>query len=447
MFDEVLAELRGAVGRLAHEDVGLLDDAEFARQLVELRREVDRLDAEWQRRFGVFERRAAWKEGARTAAAWLRRFCRIAGGQARQRVLAARRLPQLDATSEAYASGAISFAHVATITRSVTDVRAEHVDEADAVFARAARDLEPRDLQKVVALWREAVDPEASIKEDKGAEARRKAWIAPVGDGVAMEGFFGKVGGEALLTAVSALVAAARRQYDTRTRGQRNAGAVVALAEAALRAGTTPAVGGERPHSTVTMSLETLEGRLGAPPARLQWGGEISGLVARMLACDARITRIITDAPSIPLDVARAQRTVPAWLRRALAARDQGCRMPDCDRPPGWCVAHHIVFWADGGPTELWNLVLMCPEHHTDVHVHGWQITLHADGSVTATSPDGHTYTEEAPATQQQRLEALVAGEHRATYRPQPTRPPRPQPARTARRRRTAGNPARAGPA
>src|SRR5712691_8435043 len=50
-------------------------------------------------------------------------------------------------------------------------------------------------------------------------------------------------------------------------------------------------------------------------------------------------------------------------LRRALGARDGGCRFPGCDRPPGWTDAHHMEHWADGGATALSNTVLLCRPH------------------------------------------------------------------------------------
>ncbi len=45
--------------------------------------------------------------------------------------------------------------------------------------------------------------------------------------------------------------------------------------------------------------------------------------------------------------------------------------------------------WANGGPTNLDNLVSLCRWHHTAVHEGGW--TLHLDtltNTVTATRPD-----------------------------------------------------------
>jgi hypothetical protein len=93
---------------------------------------------------------------------------------------------------------------------------------------------------------------------------------------------------------------------------------------------------------------------------------------------------------SLPLDIGAATETIPAHLRRAVAVRDRGCRFPGCDQPATACHPHHIIPRAQGGPTSLTNLLLLCVFHHLiAVHRWGWAITLQPDGTVTATSPDG----------------------------------------------------------
>jgi len=73
-----------------------------------------------------------------------------------------------------------------------------------------------------------------------------------------------------------------------------------------------------------------------------------------------------------------------------VAVRDRGCRFPGCDQPVAACQPHHIVPRAQGGPTCLINLMLLCTFHHLiAIHRWGWGIVLHPDGTVTATSPDG----------------------------------------------------------
>ena len=71
------------------------------------------------------------------------------------------------------------------------------------------------------------------------------------------------------------------------------------------------------------------------------------------------VSRIITDGAGHVLDVGRLTRTVPAPMERPSSARPALPR-PRSDRPPGMCEAHHIRHWADGGPTDLENLVMLC---------------------------------------------------------------------------------------
>ena len=79
------------------------------------------------------------------------------------------------------------------------------------------------------------------------------------------------------------------------------------------------------------------------------------------------VTRVAPDGSGV-LDVGRATRVVPTGLRAALEARDRGCVIPGCGAPRRWCDAHHVIHWADGGPTSLANLALLCDRHHTLVH-------------------------------------------------------------------------------
>ncbi len=88
----------------------------------------------------------------------------------------------------------------------------------------------------------------------------------------------------------------------------------------------------------------------------------------RQAACDAQIVPMLLGTDSAPLDVGMADRFATGHQRAALAQRDGGCTFRGCGRPPSWCHAHHIRHWADGGPTDLGNLVLLCARHHTIVH-------------------------------------------------------------------------------
>src|SRR5690606_29500038 len=64
---------------------------------------------------------------------------------------------------------------------------------------------------------------------------------------------------------------------------------------------------------------------------------------------------------------------VPQAIKRALWARDGGCRFPGCGRKR-FVDAHHIEHWSTGGETSLANLMLLCSKHHTQVHEGGFRI-------------------------------------------------------------------------
>jgi hypothetical protein len=83
----------------------------------------------------------------------------------------------------------------------------------------------------------------------------------------------------------------------------------------------------------------------------------------------------IAHAPSGSiLDVGRRTRTIPPAIRRALEARDRGCRFPGCGSR--FTDAHHVVHWADGGATKLDNLILLCHYHHRLLHEEGFHLEL-----------------------------------------------------------------------
>jgi hypothetical protein len=90
-----------------------------------------------------------------------------------------------------------------------------------------------------------------------------------------------------------------------------------------------------------------------------------------------------------PLNLEREQRLYRHSQRRALAARDGGCRFPGCERPPSWTEAHHIKHWKrDRGPTNIENGILLCKHHHLLIHNKGWEIH-HDQGEYRLIPPPG----------------------------------------------------------
>jgi len=92
------------------------------------------------------------------------------------------------------------------------------------------------------------------------------------------------------------------------------------------------------------------------------------------------------------VEVAARTRTIPPALRRALHHRDRDCRFPGCGVRFG--QGHHIRHWAQGGPTTLSNLALLCRRHHRAVHEEGYQVDRQSDGELRFRRPDGQLLPE-----------------------------------------------------
>jgi hypothetical protein len=98
------------------------------------------------------------------------------------------------------------------------------------------------------------------------------------------------------------------------------------------------------------------------------------------------------------LDVGRRTRTIPPALRLALRHRDRGCRFPGCG--VRFCQGHHIQHWqhwANGGPTRLDNLTLLCRFHHRAVHEEGYKIERLSEGDLRFRHPNGWLIPEVPP--------------------------------------------------
>ncbi len=264
----------------------------------------------------------------------------------------------------------------------------------------AARAVSVAELRAVIAYWRQRVDAGRAAMDEGIRYERRALYVSPLLDGmVRVDGDLDAETGQALMSALAAMCDAEARARgedpDLRSPAQRRADALGEVCRQWLESATKPTVAGERPHLVVTMDLESLEARAGRR-CELTDAGVITAEAARRLACDADVTRVIVDARSEPLDVGWRTKVVPPPLRRAVIVRDGGCRFPGCERPPGWCDAHHVEHWADGGATALGNLVLLCRPHHRLIHQHGFGVVMQ-HGRPWFRRPDGSMLPDRGP--------------------------------------------------
>ncbi|GAA1547211.1 hypothetical protein GCM10009741_58520 [Kribbella lupini] len=255
-------------------------------------------------------------------------------------------------------------------------VPADNLRVAEEEMVKAAQILGPRDLRKLGKSVRDRLDTDGIEPPEARALAAETLWLKRGDHGAEFGGYLAGEHAELLHT----LIFAGSRPHlttdghrDPRTRGKRQADALTTILTTAAATGTAaPAHGDIKPHLTVTIDLDNLRTATGT--GTLSSGATLSASAVRRIACDAGIIPMILGTNSEPLDLGTEHRFVTPAIRHALNVRDQGCII--CTAPPAICEAHHLTHWADGGPTNLTNLALLCKTHHIEAHQGHWPLTF-----------------------------------------------------------------------
>jgi 5-methylcytosine-specific restriction endonuclease McrA len=176
------------------------------------------------------------------------------------------------------------------------------------------------------------------------------------------------------------------------TMAQQQADALVLVAESALHHALDPGAPGERYKVVVHVDAAVLADPAQPGESALEDGVGVSAETSKRLTCDASRTVMRHDKSGHVVEIGARTRTIPPALRRALHHRDRGCRFPGC----GVRIAegHHLHHWAQGGPTTLSNLALLCRRHHRAVHEEGYQAARGPDGTLQFRRPDGQLLPE-----------------------------------------------------
>ena len=314
------------------------------------------------------------------------------------------------AIGDALARGAISKAQAQVILRAVDGLPVSPPLRAAAeeVLIEEARTRDATELARAGAHVLERLDPEgaerrderALVREERSAHLGRHLSITEDGIGGVRVSGRGTIEDACMLKQVLSSLAApestepgacggapsdrvgacginecAHDGKDPRDHGARMWDALVEACHRLTRTDVLPESHGTRPQVAVTIDqaelTQTLSGR-----GVLVTGESLSAGAIRRLACDADVLPLVLGSSSQVLDVGRKARLVTHYLWLALVARDKHCAFPGCTRPPVACDAHHIVHWADGGPTSLGNLVLLCRHHHTLLHTTPWEVRI-----------------------------------------------------------------------
>ncbi|MCW2680523.1 MAG: hypothetical protein JWM62_1924 [Frankiales bacterium] len=344
---------------------------------------------------------------ASTTASWLRDTQRLGDGAARATVRLATALrDDLPRLADVLQQGSVTVEHAAAVVAGVRGLDRDTVREAEDALCALAQVADPVGVRTRLRDKASAVDDRLAAEAERRARERMGLRLHDVGAHTAVDGTLAGDDGATVRLAMDLAVGAAREDGDVRGRAARQADVLVDWARDYLTrrhgAGDSAADDARtvRTHLHVLCRPEQLEAALspgprpslrellsrdllGEPPAAPGVVGDTGPLsrgALRRLACDAVADlAVLTPGRTDLLYVGRAARLVSGRLFRALVVRDRKCVVRGCRRRPAQCAAHHVRHWADGGATDIDNLVLLCHQHHHDHHDRGLDLP-HDDG-------------------------------------------------------------------
>ena len=350
--------------------------------------------ARWLEKVAEFDRRKGFERWeCRSSAFWLNWHCGISIRTAQEQVRVARALEEFSLVAAAFSRGELSYSKVRAITRVATPATEAQLVEW-APHATAAQ------LERIAAGQR-------TVRRNESEEVHRARHLTTLyDDDGSLVGTFrlDPDEGAALLAALTLGKDVLREQRrsaersgeDEKRSAERtadddcspeairppvsNADALALMVETMLAADHSKDIS-RHERTLVMLHLDAERGE-----AHLHDGPTLDSATARRLTCDAQVCATFRKDLEV-LDLGRTQRLPNRAQRRALMARDGGCRFPGCTERR-YVEAHHVLHWVDGGPTDLDNLVLLCWHHHHAVHEGGCRMRL-TSGALTVWRPDG----------------------------------------------------------
>lgn len=373
-------------------------------ELCELAAHMDAAMFRWLELLRQFDECQGWVgEGIKSCAHWLNWKCGLNLNSARERLRVAKALPELPETTAAFRDGCLSYSKVRAVTRVATA-------KNESVLLNIAFHGTTWHVEQAVSAWRRELRLEALRRDNDRHDLRELRCYYDQDGFLVLKGRFTPEQGAVIQQALNAVLDEPheeQKNVSAETRdteepnpckphpqpvASRRADALVRMAEAFL-SGHSASGPAERYTVNIHTDMEALKADGEAAESQLESGPNVSAETSRRLCCDAGVVHWLEQKHSSngvieALSVGRKSRTVPPSIRRALNRRDKGCRFPGCSCTR-FVDAHHIVHWADGGETNLDNLVLLCRHHHRLVHEGRFGLQSLPGGDMEFTTPDG----------------------------------------------------------
>lgn len=367
-----IGTLAGAIDELFCEGPSSCADGD---SMVELHRQLTRLQAFVTEAVGAFDTGGAWAvDGARTAAAWMTARCRLPQAEARREVARTRHLRHLPATRQAFADGELTSGHVDTLVRFDNPSTGDLLARDESLLVDHAARLSFADFARMLVYWDQFADPDGTEDRAEGQRTRRNVALARSAFGTWLGSItLDPVSGTIVATELDRLEdvlfkedwAEAKGQLGreplphqlARTPAQRRADALVEMATRSKMASAT----GRRPTPLVTVLVDypTLAGRV----CELADGAVVTPGSLLPLLDEALVERAVF-TPDARVEIGQTTRIFAGATRRAVEVRDRVCQHPLCELPAALCQVDHIRPVSDEGPTTQANGRLLCPFHN-----------------------------------------------------------------------------------
>ncbi len=335
--------------------------------------------AAWLVWVAAYDRRLGWESwGVKSCAHWLNWQCGMSPRTAREHVSVARRLEGAPVLCQAFLDGELSFSKVRAISRVV-------LPENEVDLVEMAKLTTASQLDRIVG----KMAPNDAGEDDHktpcdvtfannsdGTMTMTMTLTAPIADVL--------IAKKALQVAASGVIDREHFAGEATTETIERLGGMKAVRSATACQLVTGTLHGPRKvieSVLVVADVGTLSGDDPDAESTVE-NVRVDPVVVQRLACDSTIQTALVDGGGGELATGAEQRIVPRRLRRLLLRRDHGmCQFPGCESEHR-LHAHHIVHWANGGPTELSNLISVCDFHHHRLHEGSWNIEATADGFV-----------------------------------------------------------------
>ncbi|MBW3659236.1 MAG: 13E12 repeat family protein [Actinobacteria bacterium] len=325
----------------------------------------------------------------------LANLCRLIRADRSTILTAADVLRSMPATAGLWQTGVLSWGQVRNLCLRAAKLRASDREILDRRLAATAEDADaygPDGLLDAVdrAVW----DLEDAASAERAEERRDQGDFlslqARLDGGVTLYGEYADPVRGATVT--NALLDAAPPIDPDMTRGQRLAIGLATLAEEHLAGGPRrPA----KPLIDVLVDLTQVTTNA-AGTVDLHVDGPLATLTARTVEAltedaDLRVT-LMDGARPLATAKKRTADRAPTDVRRAVALRDRGDRMPGSRAPLAWTDLHHTHEQAKGGDHHPDLLVNLRSRWHQLLHRRGWHNSLDPATGVFTIERDGRAY-------------------------------------------------------